>query len=61
MNFLNLANDLSAPNTNLFVATESGIQHDDYLQQLSLGGAPSITLCDLFSKPLGLLTLFPQK
>ena len=38
------------------MATESGIEHDDYLQQISPGGTPS-----LFSKPLALLTLFHQQ
>ena len=28
------------------VATESGIEHDDYLQQLSCGSTPSIALRD---------------
>ena len=28
------------------VATESGIEHDDYLQQLSRGGTPNIALRD---------------
>ena len=48
------------------VATEIGIEHDDYLQQLFRVGTPSIALCDfiimiLFSKPLALLTLFHQQ
>ena len=29
-----------------FVATESGIEHDGYLQQLSRGGTPSTALRD---------------
>ena len=45
MNFLNLANGLSAPNANLNLwSRKVGLEHDDYLQQLFCGGTQSIAL-----------------
>ena len=45
-----------------FVTTESVIEHDDYLQQLSNGGTLSIALFDfIFQIFLALLTLFHQQ
>ena len=47
----------------LIVATENGVDNDDYLQRVSQGGLtkPSITLRDFFSKPLALLTILHQQ
>ena len=45
-----------------FVTTESVIEHDNYLQQLSNGGTLSIALFDfIFQIFLVLLTLFHQQ
>ena len=45
MNFLNLANVLSAPNANLNLRPQKvGLEHDDYVQQLFYGGTQSIAL-----------------
>ena len=45
MNFLHLANVLSAPNANLNLWPQKvGLEHDDYLRQLFCGGTQSIAL-----------------
>ena len=45
MNFLNLANGLSASSANLNLWSQKvGLEHDDYLQQLFYGGTQSIAL-----------------
>ena len=37
------------------MATESEIEHDDYLQQLPRGGRPSIALCDFIFQTFGII------
>ena len=56
MNFLNLENVLSASKCQLnLVAIESGIEHDDYLQQLSPGGTPSTALHDFIFQTFSII------
>ena len=56
MNFLNLVNVLSAPNASLkLMAIESGIEYDDYLQQLSLWSTPSMVLRDFIFQTFSII------
>ena len=56
MNFLNLENVVSASKFQLdLVVIESGIEHDDYLQQLSPGGTPSIALRDFIFQTFSII------
>ena len=41
------------------MATESGIEHDDYLQQLSCGGTPSIAMLDFIFQTFSIIDFFP--
>ena len=43
------------------MATESWLEHDDYLQQLSRAGIPSIALRDFIFQTLSIINLFHQQ
>ena len=61
MYFRNIANVLSVPNVNLNIWPRKVGKHDDYLQQLSHGGKPSIALRDFILQSFSIIDFISPK